>query len=51
MINLTINLEDGSEVDYSGLITGVDEALKAAKTLHPTWTSIILTLVKVIKPE
>lgn len=47
MINVTVNLPDGKEVQCNGLWSAdASQAIAAAKLLYPDWTSIVLTIVK-----
>lgn len=46
MIDLIVNTPT-KELVYEGLIkVGVQEAIQAAKLLHPDWTSLVITLVR-----
>ena len=43
MITITVNTPDG-EYEYKLTHVSFGEAVAAAKTLHPTWTSMVATL-------
>jgi len=50
MINIVVNLSDGSEVAHTEMNKGseysVSEVIQAIKIVHPTWSSMVLTLVR-----
>ncbi len=50
MIDLTVNLNDGATIEINNLSKGgVQEILDAAKLIYPTWSSLVIVLVRPAK--
>lgn len=45
MMDIIVNLADGTSVFLQGITKGVQEATDAVRMIYPTWTSLVITLV------